>query len=253
MRGVLLAAALLLVAGGGHAAPRTAPVQVTADLEVIPLADGVWLHRSWRVIDGGTRFPSNGLLVRDGDGIVLVDTAWGDTLTAVLLAWADTALAWPVRLAIGTHAHDDRIGGCATLSDRGIPLKVSPATHRRLSLADAAYARIIPQLHRTGDAVRVGGLEVFAMGPAHAPDNVAVWLPRQRVLFGGCAVRPATSTSRGNVADADTLQWSSAIMRLQLRYARALQVVPGHGDVGGTELLAHTRRLLPRVVIDVDE
>lgn len=248
-----LAIALLLVAATGHAAPPRAPVQVTPDLEVLPLAEGVWLHRSWRLLESGVRFPSNGLLVRDGDALVLVDTAWGDTLTAALLAWADTAFAVPVRRAIGTHAHDDRVGGRATLERRGIPLHVSPATHRQLSLADAAFATVIPQLHRTGDATRVGGLEVFAMGPAHAPDNVAVWLPRQRVLFGGCAVRPAESESRGNVADADTLQWSSAIMRLQLRYPRALRVVPGHGDVGGIELLAHTRRLMPRIVVDAEE
>lgn len=253
MRRACLAIVAMCLASASHAVAPTVPVQVTPDLEVLPLAEGVWVHRSWRVLEGGARVPSNGLIVREGDGLVLVDTAWGDTLTGALLAWADTSMAWPVRLAIGTHFHDDRVGGCATLARRGIPLFVSPDTHRRLSLADAAHATPIARLHRPGDAARVGGLEVFAMGPAHAPDNVAVWLPRARVLFGGCAVRPAGSASRGNVADADTLQWSAAILRLQLRYPRALRVVPGHGEPGGVELLAHTRRLLPRISIEVDE
>lgn len=237
--------AIAIGASGARTAERVA-VSVTPDLEVIPLADGVWRHRSWRRLEGGTRFPSNGLLVRDGDALVLVDTAWGDTLTEALLTWADTALAWPVREAIGTHAHDDRVGGAAALARRGIPLHVSPATHRLLSVADAAHATSIPGLHTPGESVRIGGLEVFAMGAAHAPDNVAVWLPRSRVLFGGCAVRAEASATLGNVADADTLRWADALFRLGQRYGRARVVVPGHGEPGGPALLAHTRSLLPR-------
>ena len=229
----------------GVASERVA-ASITPDLEVIPLADGVWRHRSWRLLESGMRFPSNGLMVRDGNALVLVDTAWGDTLTEALLTWADTALAWPVREAIGTHAHDDRVGGAAVLARRGIPLHVSPATHRRLSVADAAYAQSIPGLHAPGEWVRIGGLEVFAMGPAHAPDNVAVWIARSRVLFGGCAVRAEASTTLGDLADADTLRWADALFRLQQRYGRARIVVPGHGEPGGAALLAHTRSLLPR-------
>lgn len=237
--------AIVLGAGSAGAVERGA-VSITPDLEVIPLADGVWRHRSWRRLEGGTRFPSNGLLVRDGNALVLVDTAWGDTLTEALLTWADSALAWPVREAIGTHAHDDRVGGAAALARRGIPLHVSPATHRRLSVADAAYASSIPGLHTPGEWARIGGLEVLAMGPAHAPDNVSVWLPRVRVLFGGCAVRAEASTTLGNLADADTLRWADAIFRLRQRYGRARIVVPGHGEPGGPSLLVHTRSLLPR-------
>ncbi len=242
----MLAGGLLVcsVSAAALAIPDT--VQVSPDLEVIPLTDGVWRHRSWNVLGDGTRFPSNGLLVRDGDVLVLMDTAWGDSLTEALLVWADSALAWPIARAIATHSHDDRVGGAAALARRGIPLHVSPATHRRLSIADAAHATMIRRLRSPGSTARVGSLEVFAMGAAHAPDNIAVWLPGPRVLFGGCAVRAAASRSLGNLADADTLAWVDAIFRLSQRYGGARIVVPGHGEPGGPDLLGHTRSLLPR-------
>jgi glyoxylase-like metal-dependent hydrolase (beta-lactamase superfamily II) len=91
-----------------------------------------------------------------------------------------------------------------------------------------------------GGVDRVGPLEVFYPGPAHSRDNVVVWLPGQRVLFGTCAVRAAGTTALGNVADADVAEWPASIRRVLERYPQAEVVVPGHGEVGGVELLRHT-------------
>jgi metallo-beta-lactamase class B len=90
----------------------------------------------------------------------------------------------------------------------------------------------------------VGSAEVFYPGPAHTRDNVVVWLAESRVLFGGCAVRAASDTSVGNVADADVKEWPASIRRVRDRYPTADVVVPGHGDPGGRELLEHTLALL---------
>ena len=32
-------------------------------------------------------------------------------------------------------------------------------------------------------------MEVFYPGPGHAPDNVVVWVGRERLLFGGCLLK----------------------------------------------------------------
>lgn len=65
---------------------------MTDDLRVTELRPGVWMHTSWKMMDSGSRFTSNGLLVREGDSLLLIDTAWGEEPTKALLDWAVVTL-----------------------------------------------------------------------------------------------------------------------------------------------------------------
>ena len=65
----------------------------------------------------------------------------------------------------------------------------------------------------------------------------------ERILAGGCAVRAAASGGLGNLSHASVADWAAAIARVQAAYPDARLVLPGHGDTGGPELLAHTREL----------
>jgi metallo-beta-lactamase class B VIM len=220
------------------------------DVALQQLKPGVWVHTSWQRLPDGAWFPSNGLVVRDGDQLIMVDTAWGEQETARLLARIARTIGLPVSGVIATHFHDDRVGGARELASRGIALLATPDTQRRAaevlpSQARTAFRGELP-LRAVGDVTRVGLLEIFYPGPGHAPDNVVVWLERDRLLFGGCAVKSAASRSLGNVADADLGAWPSAIDRVRDRYGSAEIVVPGHGAVGDMGLLAHTRELLGR-------
>ena len=238
VRTVLAAALGLGLAAQGQAA------DASRDLQVRELRPGVWLHTSWRVLPDGTRLPSNGLVVREGDHLLLIDTAWGQPLTDALFKWIDDTVRLPVRSAIVTHAHDDRMGGAPVLVRRRIPFYGRPLT-RSLALAQKLPApQPLMGLAAVGGTERVGSAEVFYPGPAHTRDNVVVWLPESRVLFGGCAVRAASDTSLGNVADADVKEWPASIRRVRERYPNAEVIVAGHGDVGGPELLRSTLRLL---------
>ena len=54
----------------------------------------------------GSRF--NGLIVRDGGRVLVVDTAWTDDQTAQILNWIKQEINLPVALAVVTHAHRTR-------------------------------------------------------------------------------------------------------------------------------------------------
>ena len=54
------------------------------EVRLYQIADGVWSHIATQSFDGV--YPSNGLIVRDGDELLLIDTAWGAKNTAALLA-----------------------------------------------------------------------------------------------------------------------------------------------------------------------
>jgi glyoxylase-like metal-dependent hydrolase (beta-lactamase superfamily II) len=239
----LAVAASVLVAAPVPAVMKAAtPPKSTVKLRL--LRPGVWIHTSRYVFPDGSVIPANGLVVKEGGGLVLIDTAWGEMLTAELLDEIKQEIKLPVRRAIVTHSHADRIAGADLLRQRGIPVYAHPLTVRRAALvAIAMPSDSLAGLRKPGDAVFVGSVEVFFPGPAHSPDNVMVWVPSARVLFGGCAVKSVDS-NLGNLADADTRAWPDAIHRVMERYRQAEVVVPGHGAEGGKELLTHTLELL---------
>ena len=54
----------------------------------------------------------------------------------------------------------------------------------------------------------------------------------------------AKSRSLGYTKDADLAVWPVTLERVRERFADAVAVVPGHGPIGGLELLEATRRLI---------
>ena len=248
---LLVLAALVFSTGCTSSHPAATEAQsptvnswrLSEELAVRSLAEGVWLHTTWRVLSSGTRFPSNGLIVREGDHAVLVDTAWGVEPTALLIDWIESELGLKVLRAVITHFHEDRMGGSPVLARRGIPFAGSPLT-RELGMEEGVpLPKELPAL-LTGDPVVDGVLELFYPGPGHTRDNLVVWVPAVRLLFGGCAVRPATSTSTGNRADASMEDWPRSIKRVRSQYPQAEIVVPSHGPPAGPELLEHTQKIL---------
>lgn len=228
-----------------HAAAGASTNGMPADVEIREVRPGVWVHTSYYTYPDGMRYPANGLIVREGNGLLLVDTAWGERLTLALLNQIEAKIKLSVRRAVVSHAHGDRIAGADVLEARGIEVYALPLTQQRatgegMPVPDHA----LEGLDRPGASVQFGSVELFYPGPGHAPDNLMLWVPSRHVLFGGCAVRAAAAGSLGGVADADMTAWLEAIRRARVRYAKAEVVVPGHGGAGGPELLDHTLALL---------
>ena len=58
-----------------------------------------------------------------------------------------------------------------------------------------------------------------------------VWLPNEKILFGGNQVR--AKGWYGNIGDANLREWSNTIARVKDLYGDAKIVIPGHGHYGG--------------------
>ena len=221
---------------------RTDMSAIAPDVWVAKVAPRTWVLSFTHEIAEDLRYPANGLAVDTADGAVLVDPGWEPDQTRAILAWARKTLKHKVRMAIVTHSHDDRSSGIAELAKAGIPSSGLERTAEILKAKHLPPVRAIPHL-----AERPwrgpGGIEVRFPGPGHAPDNLVVWVPWARVLFGGCLVKSVTANGLGNLEDADVKAWPSAIRRLQAAYPTAKIVVPGHGTVEG-DPLAHTLKLL---------
>lgn len=221
-------------------------IALSDSLDVRLIDDGVWVHTSYTNI-AGHRFPSNGLLVAVDDGLILVDTAWSVADTGVLLEWIAEELDEKVVVAIITHSHDDRMIGLPVVHEAGIPSMALDLTVEKARQQDAEEPRgqFRANLgeHRSGREAN-GHWELFYPGPGHADDNIVVYFPRHKLLFGGCLVRASSAGGMGYVLEADLDNWGNAITAVARRFPDADVIVPGHGDPGGRGLLSHTLTLL---------
>jgi glyoxylase-like metal-dependent hydrolase (beta-lactamase superfamily II) len=212
---------------------------VSEHLTVRQIHPDVWVHISRQALAGGVLFPANGLLVRDGDGLIMVDTAWGEELTELLLDWVDAELGLPVTGAVATHFHADSLGGSPVLAARGIPIYSSALTRELAREQGIPLPEALADFE-TGQSLRHGSLEIFYPGRAHSHDNLMVWIEQAGVLFGSCAMRSPEYRGAGNVADADVEEWPQSMRRVLERYGHASTVVPGHGQPGDASLIRHT-------------
>lgn len=216
---------------------------LSADLQVRPLSGDVLLHVSWKEMPEWGRVGSNGLVVLGEREALLVDTAWTDEQTAMLLDHVEASTGRHVTHAIVTHSHEDRIGGIRELLRRGVTV------HGLALTAERAIAEGNPPPNATftdETPLEVDGVHALAFfpGAGHAPDNLVVWLPDEGVLFGTCMIREAAGTSVGNLSDASLGTWEDAVNTIRARVPSPRIVVPGHGEPGDAALLDHTITLV---------
>lgn len=236
---------LLFAAGMLGSIFSPAQSHVNSDIEIREVAKGVWMHTSLYTYPDGTQFPSNGLIVKEGGALTLIDTAWGELKTTRLLEVISAEIQLPVSKAIVTHFHSDRAAGVDVLESLGVEVYAHPLTQRlTIEYGLPVPDRVFEDLSNSGDSIGMGRLEVIYPGPAHAMDNLMVWLPDERILFGGCAIRASESKSAGNTAHGDIESWLQAMSYIAEHYKSARVVVPGHGEPGGQELIQHTFRLV---------
>lgn len=236
---VLFLAILLSGSAQAQSSPRP-------NITVTPLTDRVYVHTSYGVYQK-TSVPSNGLLIKTQDGIVLVDTGWdseGNTdNTRQLLQWVADNLHQPVRLCIVTHAHEDRVGGIRALRNAGVRVISTPLTAQKsVALGYEAPEGILPA--DTTFTVGQEPIRCYFPGEGHTSDNIVVWLPNQQILHGGCLVKSVAVFGMGNIADANLNEWGNSIRRLMNQFGTAKLVIPGHDEWGDTRALEHTLQLV---------
>jgi glyoxylase-like metal-dependent hydrolase (beta-lactamase superfamily II) len=94
-------------------------------------------------------------------------------------------------------------------------------------------------------SIDLGGrtVELRTWGLAHTGGDQVVWLPKERILFAGDLAEerifPIFPWFPPNDADIDGARWARVLGEL-IAWNPAI-VVPGHGDIGGAEILKAVR------------
>lgn len=230
--------ALLTLAPAGLYAQK-----VTKSLEITPLGGDFYVYTTYGTLDDGSKFPSNSLYVVTAKGIVMVDVPWDTTQTRPLLRLIEQRHKKEVIASISTHFHADRTAGLDILKSAGVKTYSTRKTWELCKEKNEPMATFLI----AGDTTFDFGnhtMQVYYPGPGHAPDNIVVWFPKERILYGGCFVKSIESPGLGNLSDADVAAWPASVKKVQQAFPDPRIIIPGHGSFKSTKALDHTLQLL---------
>ncbi|UII34410.1 subclass B1 metallo-beta-lactamase [Fulvivirga ulvae] len=222
MRQLLIISCLVLFSAYSYAQEGAYQIDVTK------LDSGLYLYRSYAQYEGN-KVSANGLIVEANDSVVVIDSPWDNDQTTQLLDWIEVEIGKPVAAVVITHAHNDRIGGIATLHERNIKTVSSQLTKVYALKRGFEAPRKIFEKEITlslGDYV----VNVFYPGAGHTVDNTVVYIAPFDVLYGGCFIKSSGARDLGNIEDADLDSWANSIQNMRKRFPVPKMVIPGHGD-----------------------
>ena len=211
-------------------------------LEISHLTEDFYIYTTYRDYKG-TPFPANGMYLITDSGVVLFDTPWDTTQFKPLLDSIKARHNKEVIMAISTHSHDDRTAGLEYYARQGIRTYTTALTDSISKIKGEKRAEFLI----TDDTTFIVGqytIETYYPGAGHTLDNIVVWFPQQKILYGGCLVKSTSSKSLGNVADADVKSWSGTIRNILNKFGEPEFIIPGHQSWNDNKSLEHTLRLL---------
>lgn len=207
-------------------------------------------------------FPVNCYLVREDDGLTLIDAAISGSETAILQA--ANSLGQPIRRIVLTHAHSDHVGALDALH-RQLPDAevIASAREARFLSGDMRLDPDEPQDKLRGDwrktiaptrvvtdGDRIGSLQVIHT-PGHTPGHIALFDARDGSLIAGDAFQ-----TRAGLAVSGIMRWlfpfpamatwhrPSALASAQrLRSLNPSRLAVGHGEVLEQPLAAMDRAI----------
>ncbi len=239
-----------------NAGPPPPDVDAAAPDEI---ASGVFVIRDRRV----PLVPNIGIVVGD-DAALVIDTGMGPVNGRKVLA-AARKLAGSRRLILTlTHFHPEHGYGAAPFKGEA-RITYNKAQHDELKAKGEAYLAMFrtfgpgvaaalegttlvepDDVYEDADATIDLGrrkVELRTYGVAHTRGDQVVWLAAERILFTGDLAEdrifPIFPWFPPHDVDIDGPRWAEVLGRL-IALSPAI-VVPGHGDVGGKEILLAVR------------
>jgi len=213
-------------------------------IKVTKIAKNVYVHTSYKYL-GSTKFPSNGLVVKTRKGVWIIDTPWSDDQSNQLITWVKQNLRKPIVQVIPTHSQEYGVGGIRAFLAAKIPVVSTKLTAKRAVKDGYPSPKPILQKNQLIDAGNIH-IQIFSPGWGHTPDNIVVYLPKQKLLFGGGLIKSKVTKDLGHTKEAHLKYWKRGLRTIESKFSQAEIVIPAHQEWGNMELVEHTMALLDR-------
>lgn len=191
-------------------------------------------------------FISNAAFVVTPGGVVVIDALGSPALAVRLIAEIRKITNQPITHVIATHYHADHIYGLQTFKAQGAHIIAHRAAREYLNSEtarlrlEASRQQLAPWVNAETHLVEadewidgdkeivVGGVQfqIKPVGPSHTPEDLAVYMPAEKVLFAGDLVFRSRIPF---VGQADSRHWIAALDNL-LAFDTDV-IVPGHGPL----------------------
>lgn len=210
-------------------------------LTITQISENSYMHTSFLQTESFGKVPCNGMIVSDSKEVAVFDTPTEDTGSEELIHWVKSTLGSQIIAVVPTHFHEDCLGGLKSFHRQGIP---SYSFSKTLEFAKEKGFEIPQNGFQDSVLLKVGLQPVVAkfMGEGHTKDNIVGYFSKDNILFGGCLIKELEA-SKGNLEDANVLDWSNTVRRIKQAYPKLALVIPGHGKTGDGRLLEYTINL----------
>ncbi|MCB0383180.1 MAG: subclass B1 metallo-beta-lactamase [Psychroserpens sp.] len=207
-------------------------------LKIEKISDNIYMHTSYFESESYGKVPCNGMVYLDGNDALVYDTPTNDKASAELINWIGKR---GIKGVIVTHFHTDCLGGLKEFHLNGIE---SYASNLTIELAKKDNFELPKQGFNGKIEFEIGKNIAYAQffGQGHTKDNIIGYVPSEKAMFGGCLIK-ALNSGKGNLADANTNEWSRTVEKIKNEIVGIEVVIPGHGKHGGIELLDFTVEL----------
>lgn len=190
-----------------------------------------------------TKVPANGMYVVTREGVVIIDPPWDKTQTEPLLEHIKTKHGKNVIMSFSTHFHEDRTNGIELLKSKGVKTYTTTKTDELSQKNGYERAEFLLEKDKSF-AVGQYKFQTFYPGEGHSPDNIVIWFPKEKILYGGCFIKSTEADDIGNLSHANINEWSNSIKKVQKKFKNPKYIIPGHQEWDSTDSLNHTLKLI---------
>jgi metallo-beta-lactamase class B len=188
--------------------------------------------------------------------VTVVGATWTPESARILAGEIAKVTSKPIKEVIDTNYNLDRAGGNAYFKVIGARIISTGLTRELLQrdwdkmVADAkkrypeypSTPLTLPDITYPGDfELQGGGVRGIYLGPSHALDDIFVYFPEEKVLYGGCVLKEQL----GNLSLADRVEYPKTLRKLQRLNLGYTTIIAGHwSPIHGPELVDQYLQLL---------
>lgn len=214
-------------------------------LKIAQLTGDYFIYTTYHTYEGNL-IPANGMYLVTKAGVVLFDTPWDSTQFQPLLDRIQEQHQQDVTVCIATHWHSDRTEGLEYYREKGIATFTTALTDEWSKKNDKKRAQF---LIRQDTTFQVGqySFETYYPGEGHTADNIILWFPSEKILYGGCLIKGTDAENLGFLGDANIQTYEATLRNVQAKCPNPKHTIVSHSDWKDNSSLEHSIRLAEKL------